>query len=331
MGLDKRVWLVLLLTLVLSGGLLGFKMATCERCREIRIGISNNDNAGGKYHPQDRLTFTAEMKGGNDIAWDFGDNTPVAKGPSVIHSFGSAGSYFVTVTINGKCREFINIVIHAPLIATPASGQAVAGAEITGPDVPKAGEPVTYMTSLNATTYEWNVLNAPEYPTQHTPAATYTFLSPGIKNIELRLDNGKVYRKTIQVLQGDQPVVDPSASSMAQDMPVQQQQPDEVDPEPEPQAAPRSTFIADEVFRDMLDKVADGDKDASSFNQFLCNGAQTKVRDNGESWTTLGEFCSKIHSKKKFQIKSVVTIRDPNDKCVLQIQVKYKKKGFLGL
>lgn len=330
-GLDNRVWLVLLLTLLLSGVLLGFKMAMHKGCRDIRIAVTNSEGVADKYHPQDRLKFAAQMEGAGEIVWDFGDNTPAAKGSSVIHSFGSTGSYFVTVTINGKCREFVNVVVHTPYLATPASDQAVAGAEIAGPDVPKAGEPVTYTTALNATTYEWNVLNAPEYPTQHTPTATYIFLSPGIKNIELKLDNGKVYRKTIQVLQGDQPVVDPAANTMPQEMPVQQQQGEEAAQEPEQQAAPKSTFIADEVFRDMLNKVTDGDKDASSFNQFLCSGAQTKVRDNGESWTTLGEFCSKIHSKKKFQIKSVVTIRDPNDKCVLQIQVKYKKKGFLGL
>jgi hypothetical protein len=332
MGLDNRVWLALLVTLLLSGVLLGFKIATHETCNEISILITNNENAAGaKYHPQDRLTFVAKMAGAKEVEWDFGDNTPPAKGSSLIHSFGNPGSYFVTATINGKCREFINVVVNTNYVPTGANSIAVTGEDISGPDAPKAGEPVSYVTSLNATTYEWNVLNSPEYPTQSTPAATYTFLTPGTKNIELKLDNGKVYRKTIQVLPGDRPLVDPSMNNMPQEMPVVQQDHAVAEPEPEQQAAPKSTFIADEVFRDMLDKVADGDKDASSFNQFLCNGAQTKVRDNGESWTTLGEFCSKIHSKKKFQIKSVVTIRDPNDKCVLQLQVKYKKKGFLGL
>lgn len=331
-GLDNRVWLVLLVTLILSGALLGFKMATREVCAPVKIVITNNDNpAVARYYPQDRLTFAAQMDGAKEVVWDFGDNTPAVTGRTQIHTFSNSGSYFVTVTVNGKCREFINVVISNKMAATAAATASVAeGQEITGPDAPKAGEPVNYMTSLNGTSFEWNILNSPEYPTQKTAMATYTFLTPGAKTIELKLDNGKVYRKTVQVLPGNQPVADPNAAGMPQNMPVQQEQTPVTEAAPE-STAPKSTFIADEVFRDMLDKVTEGEKDASSFNQFLCNGALTKVRDNGESWTTLGEFCSKIHDKKKFQIKSVVTIRDPNDKCVLQIQVKYKKKGFLGL
>lgn len=332
-GLDNRVWLTLLITLLLSGALLGFKMATREACAPVKIVLTNNDNpAAARYYPQDRLTFAAQMEGAKDVVWDFGDNTPTVTGRTQIHTFSNPGSYFVTVTVNGKCKEFINVVISNKTAATTATAASVTeGQEISGPDAPKAGVPVNYVTTLNGASFEWNILNSPEYPTQKTAMATYTFLTPGAKTIELKLDNGKVYRKSVQVLPGDQPVADPNAAAnMQQNIPVQQEQTPVTEADPEP-VSPKSTFIADEVFRDMLDKVTEGEKDASSFNQFLCNGAQTKVRDNGESWTTLGEFCSKIHDKKKFQIKSVVTIRDPNDKCVLQLQVKYKKKGFLGL
>lgn len=332
-GLDNRVWLALLLTLLLSVALLAFKIAGDQPCTGISITVMDNEDPNGtRYYPQDRLTFSAVMTGGKDIAWDFGDNTPIVNGKSSTHSYAHAGNYFVTVTVNGKCKEMMSVFIH-PHIAAPVAPVNTNIADISGPDAPKAGEAITYTATVGGTSYEWNVLNSPEYPTQNTPVATYTFLTPGAKIIELKMDGTRVLRKSIQVLPSDKPLSDPNAAQIQQQQLQQQniQPPPQEDPTPPEHTAAKSTFIADEVFRDMLDKVTEGEKDASSFNQYLCSGAQTKVRDNGESWTTLGEFCSKIHDKKKFKIKSVVTIRDPNDKCVLQIQVTYKKKGFLGL
>ena len=330
LGLDSRVWMVLIITILISAALFGFKMATHQPCQVIEIMMNNNDvQIEGKFFPQDRISFEANMAGTKEVVWDFGDGTPTAKGKTIIHSYGNPGSYFVTAIINGKCKEFIPIVISTRFLPTVAgTGNNMPMADITGPDAPKAGEPAAYATSLNSTTYEWNVLNSPEYPTQKTPVVNFTFNTPGAKTLELKLDGGKIYRKTIQVLPGDVMPQQPIDNGVP-DMGGITTQPE--DPTPELPSGPKSTFIADEVFKQMFEAVAKGDKDASSFNQYLCNGSQTKVRDNGDSWTTVGEFCSKIHDKKKYDIKSVTTVRDPNDKCVLQLQIKYKKKGFLGL
>src|SRR5215217_1348418 len=144
MGLDSKVWLVLLVTLILSGALLGFKMATREVCAPVTIVITNNDNpVAARYYPQDRLTFAAQMAGAKEVVWDFGDNTPVVTGRTQIHTFGNPGSYFVTVTVNGKCKEFVNVVISNKVAATVMTTASVTeGQEIAGPDAPKAGEPV---------------------------------------------------------------------------------------------------------------------------------------------------------------------------------------------
>jgi PKD repeat protein len=330
-GLDNRVWLVPVIAIIISAALLGFKIATNQSCQPIEILLTNNDNHGlNKYYPQDRISFEAKMNGTQEVEWDFGDNTPKAKGKTLIHSYGAPGSYFVTATVNGKCKEFMSVVINTRFVPTANNPTNIAVLDIVGADAPKAGEPTVYSTGLNSVTYEWNVLNAPEYPTQKTAVATYTFATPGAKVIELKLDNGKVVRKSIQVLPGDKPVVDPNANAMQPDINIQQQQ-QNINPDPQPEEVkPKSIFIADEVFKDMFIKVAKGEMDASSFNQFLCSGSQTKLRDDDESWTTVGEFCSKIHDKKKYVIKSVITIRN-DDNCVKQIKVTYKKKGFLGL
>jgi PKD repeat protein len=331
LGLDFRVWTALIVALVLSVTVLAIKITINKPCQPIEITVSNTTpQINGKYFPDNRLSFTVNAKNTKDIVWDFGDGTPDAQGNLVTHAYTNTGSYFVTVTVNGKCTEFVNLVINTPTIPTEPSSFASAEASIEGPDAPLAGEQVVYQTFANSKTYEWTVLNAPEYPTQTTPVINLTFLTAGLKTLELKMDGGKVLRKNIQVLPGQAKTPEPLP--VTNDIPIQQQQQvQEEQPEDHKPTAPKSIFIADQVFKDMLEAVTKGDKDASSFNQYLCDGAQTKVRENDESWTTLGEFCSKIHDKKKYQIKSVIAIRNPNDKCVLQLKVTYKKKGFLGL
>lgn len=147
-GLDKRVWLVLIITSVLSLGLLAFKMAMNEPCAPINISITDNDDPSGKnYYPQDRITFAVSAAGAQDVAWDFGDNTPVVPGKSVTHTFARPGNYFVMVTVNGKCKEMTEIYVH-PHIATPAMQVNTGTPDISGPEAPKAGEPVTYVATV---------------------------------------------------------------------------------------------------------------------------------------------------------------------------------------
>jgi len=101
-------------------------------------------------------------------------------------------------------------------------------------------------------------------------------------------------------------------------------------PAPAVSDAPKMLLIPDEEFKNMLEAVKDGKKDVSAFSSVLCSGAQTKVLVNDEDWQTFGELCSKIHDNKKYQIKSVQSVRNEQN-CVTLLKVRYKKKGLLGL
>ena len=324
LGMDTRVWAFLLGALIVSGALFGFRIATNQACKDLSIVTVNSDQPDAViFYVNDQLSFTAKAEGKNEIEWDFGDNA-TAKGTRVVHSYTKTGTYFVTAIANGKCREFVSIIIR------PQTGQrnhAAASGEpiINGPDAAKVGEQVNFYTNVNGQSYEWNVLNSPTYETQRIAVATYTFATVGPKTIELKVD-GKILRKDIQIL--------PSDLVAAQPMPVPEPLPGQ-NPEPLPEAAPagpKAKIIPPEEFTDMLKKVTKGDMTAASFDQYLCEGGSASVRVllNEDKWSDLASFCNKISKNKKYNIKNTQVIRDDNG-CVKQLKISYCKWIVLGL
>jgi hypothetical protein len=92
-------------------------------------------------------------------------------------------------------------------------------------------------------------------------------------------------------------------------------------------------IIADDEFRLKFEAVQRGEIDASAFNDFLCDGGQTRVlvENKGKEWQTVTSICSFLSKNKKVKkIYDVSTERD-DKKCVTLIHLKYKTGGFLGL
>ncbi len=327
MGLDTRVWLTMIVTIALSFILVGFKMAFTTSCVSMPITIKNvTAGKPNTYYLGQTIHFTIAGGKGKEITWDFGDNKMTTKGDSVMHTYLTEGNFTVTATINGKCKEMTSLVIVQLGNSKPVSVQEpVETTPITGPDAPHAGEPVNFTCEDAADSYEWSIVNAPNFAIQSAPVATYTFPVPGTQTIELKLnhDDKKVYHKTIQVLPSNK-----TEKTTATNMPVAPVVPPpslpEKKQEPKPET-PKVTVIADEEFKNMFDAVVEGKKDASSFNQFLCNGGETNVLLNGDTWETVATFCTKIHDKKKFVIKSVKVIRNETN-CVSVLKIEYKKK-----
>ncbi len=326
LGIDNRVWIALIASTLLSGVLFGFRVATTTACSDITIATKSIEHPNAiTFYQNDALTFTAKANGAKSVTWDFGDNS-IGKGTNAIHGFAAAGTYYVTAIVNEKCREFIPVIIRAQLIKAapiPVGGTLV----INGQDAPKAGEPVNYYTPAVGQAYEWNVLNSPNYATQRSAVATYTFTTAGAKTIELKVD-GKVVRKDIQILPGEVKAPEP--------LPVQKPLPGPSapapDPTPEPPKAPKAKILPAEEFTSMLEKVTKGDMNASSFDPYLCEGGAPAIRVllNDKTWSNLSAFCEKISKSKKYDIKNTQVIRDDAG-CVKQLKIKYCKWVTLGL
>ena len=332
-GLDYGVWLTAIIASILAIGLLGFKIAGSNvTCHTVMITVKP---AAGQpedvYYVGEKLSFQSQMANAKTVEWEFGDGSPKVSGPTAVHAFMTEGSYLVTTIVNGKCTESVTIMIRQLTNAHISTAPAQDSSLIFGPDAPIAGEPVRYTAAGTAQSYEWTVLNSPDFPVQREPSAIYIFPAPGTRVIEVKLDNdpAKTYRKTITILPSSKPAEAPVTGAAAPP-PMIAPPPVKESPVAPPTEGPKVLIVPDEEFTAMLEAVKEGKKDVSSFSSVLCSGAQTKVLENGEEWTTLGEFCGKIHDNKKYMIRSVQSVRNEQN-CVTLLKVRYKKKGLLGL
>ncbi len=80
------------------------------------------------------VTFTDTSTGNVSSSWNFGDGTPNVTGKSVSHTYNTAGTYRVTLTITSQTGSSMNcfkdVVVTAPTTGTLNISSTPAGAEI---------------------------------------------------------------------------------------------------------------------------------------------------------------------------------------------------------
>lgn len=351
--IDFRVWMSLIVLAFISLALFGYKIATKVTCPAISINITgklgHTDDEKNTYFANEQVTFTASVKAlSKSIVWDFGDKTQTQTGAAVAHIFPKEGTYLVTVTVDGKCSESINIRV--------VQGNASMGGDapelnpIVSNDMVSLGEETIFNTSTQAQTYTWSVDELPELGKINTPTARFIFSKPGNFTVSLALDNGTVYKKLIQVTDplagvANAPPLPPSAPSMdippapSTPLPMPEEKKTEepvVKDEPKKEEAPaKPQKVYDQLptpaIKAMLEGVTEGKKDIADFDKVLCNGAGTKVMANNEP-TTFAALVNELKEKKgvpllkrRRKIQDVKVVRDAaNGNCVNILYVNYK-------
>ena len=119
-------------------------------CTELSCTFS----AAGSSDPEnDPLTY----------AWDFGDGTPAGSGASTPHTYGTAGTRTVTLTVTddhqNSATDTVLATTTAPPVATPITFVAAAATNgnrtshaVTVPTSVKAGDALVLLFSANTTT-----------------------------------------------------------------------------------------------------------------------------------------------------------------------------------
>jgi hypothetical protein len=344
MGIDYRVWLTLLITALLSVGLLGFKLATTVPCYPVELHLKGvvEHQFAHNYYVGEGIIFHASMKTGKTVEWDFGDGTPPVTGNKVTHSYKNEGNFLVTATINGKCRESVNVHI-SQVVMTASALPATGAVPIAGKDILQAGELSLYQCTAPAASYEWTVENDNTFSPKTGSQASFSFTDPGNYIIRLKLDNDetKVFRKTVMVAAGG------AAATSADELPPL--------PLPAPpvensrgsdnNSAPAGTttadapaiaekkveIIPDPIFKNHLQDVIDGKGTMEDVAKYLCDGMNTKVKGNGKIYSNLSLFGEELKGKKgmlglggKRKIKAVKANRDAGNGCVFRLDVEYK-------
>lgn len=356
--MDFRVWLSFIIVALLSLGFMGYKIATDVQCPKTTLAALGklNHTGGGQnvFFINEEISFSADVdnKDFNDkIEWNFGDNTPVLKGPIVSHVYTTAGSYLVTAILNGVCKESFTIRITDGTLGLHISNAPVIN-PIVSADVMNVGDENSFNSTLPAKSYSWNVLELPALGVATDASAKFVFPTAGTYTVKLVLDGVNSYTKIIQVVDPSStlgkstplppvalpdvppppPVVAdlPPVVTQKEEVPVKQEEPPKVETPVKPQKS--YELLPLPAIQAMLEDVTEGKKDVDDFNNQLCNGAGTKVVANDKP-TTFAALCMDLKKKKRKlvvfkkekSIQSLKVVRDENNgNCITLMYVNYK-------
>jgi hypothetical protein len=321
LGLDHRVWRVMVVLFVLSIGLYSYTLIDKPKCTPVDFKIKTIDN-DSVFSTDEILSFSS-LRFEKNITWDFGDNSPMGTGTFITHRFATEGKYFIKVTVNSDCQFIKPITVRKAVVESLISDKE----QIDGHPSTFVGAGESYTSLLSAKTYEWSVENHPEYGLLNGQSVTYRFLSPGDFTIKLVLDKDrfKIYRKSVTVVENEKPkpvekidkLIDyDKLAKLDKDKPVK-------------------NAISELTFKEYLGKVIAGEFFAKDFYDYLCTEGKTPVIFNGKSdkQVTFEQACAELNGKRKskffglrkkaIHIKSVRLNKD-KENCITLIEIKYE-------
>jgi hypothetical protein len=336
-GLDVNIWLSLMTIILLSSGILIFKIATDVKCEN--FGIITMDVSGSQKNSlfvNEDVTFKANVTG--KVAWDFDDGT-TAKGLIIKHIFLNSGDHVIKAILNEKCPQLVTVRINKKIVNQDDQEDIDP---ISGPESAIVGKRVTfsYTGKKKNASFEWSVVNSQIYSFGHENRVTYVFKSPGSQIVQLQLnkDEAKTFKKSILILPvkvEDQPVYTPRptvSQRVTAPPPIVGQKPDTPQKKQVQQIQSPETKklpATDLEFRQMFEDVIAGKKTDQYFTSYLCNGTNTQVlaSEKNDVYETVESLCKKLF-KSRYKIEAVTAVKDGNG-CVTKMLVKYKKKSII--
>jgi hypothetical protein len=201
--IDNNVWLIMLLTIIICLGLLGYKVMEKKSCSPFSIsarGLLSSEH--GKYEIGETVIFSTSLTMDKEVTWDFGDNSDRERSASanMRHKFMNEGNYTVRARINGGCNNEL-----AVQIVKPKNPPAVAEVKniripkIYGDSLPKVGEPVKFLSDIVGSAYEWRIINKSSFPASYEQTASFTFPKAGLYVLQLTVDHDRRKRRLINI------------------------------------------------------------------------------------------------------------------------------------
>ena len=322
LGLDHRVWRVMIVLFVLSIGLLSYTLIDKPKCTPVDFKIKTIDN-DSVYTTDEILSFST-LRFEKNVTWDFGDNSRAGTGTFITHRFATEGKYFIKVTVNSDCQFIKPITVRKAVVETASTKEQIDGHQSTF-----VGASETYTSLLTAGNYDWTVENHPEYAVLNGQSVNYKFSSSGDFTIKLTLDKDrfKIYRKSVTVVENEKPKpVEKIDKLIDYDKLAKLDKIDKVNSV--------KTAISEQTFSEYLGKVVAGKFSAKDFDDYLCSEGKTPTIINGKAdrQVTFEQACAELNGKrtskflglrkKTIHIKNV-RLNKNKDNCITLIEIKY--------
>ncbi|MEO6843526.1 MAG: hypothetical protein ABI184_00055 [Ginsengibacter sp.] len=309
LGLDNMVWLLMIIILILSLGLLSYKVIDKKECVPFTFKVRNlglhNDSV---FYVGDILSFNASIAS-QDIDWDFGDNNG-ASGAYVSHVFLKEGPFLITARSNSLCSVVKQIIIKSPLPDTAAQSQTFTTGKIIGNTSFTINTNQKFSYPVQAKSYEWSVQNQPDFGIKKGQKVSFSFPYSGSYRIKVRLDSSltKMDYLDVEVLDETKPKpkIGPIPVLVPRDLthePLPPVNKGVVDSTLNKPKANKSLFIPDHLFLTYLEQVENKTMTISDFKIYGINEKTPVVANGGEhhdfKWLC-DQLTEKKESRKKF-------------------------------
>src|SRR5438270_6534803 len=107
--MDHHVTLIMITCIVVGIIVIAFRYKNYEPCIPVKILVRD-----GRINTGELVRFTAETQGINtkELVWDFGDKNVQRGNENIVtHIYTTPAKYDITLTVNGRCREYKTIYV----------------------------------------------------------------------------------------------------------------------------------------------------------------------------------------------------------------------------
>lgn len=316
-GLDTGVWLLMIIMMILSLGLLSFMWFNSNKCVPFTIKFSPNSDT--VYYTGNTIFLDISVPA-KKLTWDYGDDSDPSG--DMFHKYARAGKYLITAD-NSGCEESREITI----LTNPNEDNSEGN--IIGPQSVSAGKEAEFSCTKFAKSYDWEVVNHAEIRAktggEFGEKASFSFTKNGNYTIQVKLDGNRVksFIREISVSGGiEKPKTEDKIKKLIDDpVPVIKPQ-----PVPEPVTVkPIKIPIVESQFRDKLRNVLEENStlQPESFDKYLDLGIEgTKVIMNGQKMSFRAMFNKIAGQHNAMNIESVQYRMDPENKKILVLLIK---------
>ena len=293
---------------------LAFRYTIRPDCAAVNIVLPDSLVAGNI------IRLRAEMPGGEDFSWSFGDGvTRDEKTNATTYTYKTPGLYTIKVLVNGSCEGIQKIYIkEAPVVINTSMLPIIIAS-----DTIYMSEPALFTDiASTSTSWEWyfGETNSLDDTSQE---ATYTYHTPGIKRILLKVNGRRdltreklVYVKDREAERNErvvtprpapQPVVhhDIKPDPLPPPLPV---------PTPAPAPAPevkKAPDVSTKQLVAIITAIVEDEKGTEAFNPYLCGNRDIKVAYNG-TVVSFTKFCETLSGLRRRRITRISVWQNVN-------------------
>jgi hypothetical protein len=339
--LDEKVILTMIIVSIVACFITAFRYKNDRPCNDFEFSVTSNDYKVGHY-----IFFnTTDTRNADSWEWDFGDKSPTDKlsGPSATHIYKDAGEYDITLTINGKCKQFQSININN--VAKDSIPFVIP--QVIWPQEPiKVGQPIVFRDNTNgANRWEWYVGSGKESKNFTTQDVPFTFEKAGTYEVNLMV-NGNADARLIKMIKVENvaapivpryypPVVRGGAVAHRADrgdIPDAPSGPSQFSNNSQANAAPAKPQLAPltkERFLEMIQGVVDQTFLEQDFDAYMCGNPDVRVSFNGED-ISFHEAIINLQNLRRLKSLKAIAFTNEGTNCIKRISIVTKKKGLFS-